>query len=315
MVNNKDMPKKIIMLNSSALRKSACKRRLNYVLEGYSNKLVPNDIVFGSCFHDFVAEYRVNGQNVTAATQKGWSYRDGVKNLYTKYRKEFLDDFNYFRTVCMMWAMEDSKWQTLWIENMPLVEIPWAVPYWSGEHIEVILCGTIDDVCMSRENPEVLAVRDYKTTSAYKVEEYFNKYRMSVQLMYYYVGLTEACKLKPDSQLAKLWLNAPAKGAFIEGVFIDKDPSKVKYQTSDFFTFSDEKIAEFHTQLGALCAQLDKPEGYEFPREGLINAACESDGYGRACEFFEACAAKTRENHDAYMRSAFVKEKYDPLSI
>jgi hypothetical protein len=309
------MPKRIIMLNSSALRKASCKRRLCYVLEGYSEKLIPNDIVFGTCFHDFVAEYRVNGQELNSATKKGWAARDRHPNMYTKYGKDFLDDFNYFRMLCSMWAMENSDWETVWIGKEALVELPWAVPYYSGEHVEVILCGTVDDICIHKTNEGTIALRDYKTTSAFKVEEYFNKYRLSVQLMYYYIGLTEVCKLRPESQLAQMWLNAPRRGAFIEGVFIHKDATKIKYQTSDLFTFDDDRVTEFHLQLFALCQQLDKPPGHEFPREGMLNAACESDGYGRACAFFEACASNTREKHDMFLRSAFVKEKYDPLSI
>lgn len=310
--------KRHIRLNSSAIRQSACIRKLDFVLQGYHEIKTPNDIVFGNCFHDFVAEYRRNGQEFNSALEKGWAFRKTVPAIYTKYRKEHLDDKAYFKAVCFMWSMEHSQWTTVRIDDKPCSELSWLVPFYEGEHIDVSLCGTIDDICVNRDNPDIIAVRDYKTTAAYDSADYLNKYRLSGQLTYYYNGLTlmarEAMRVKPDSKLANLWLNAKSRCAFIEGIFLNTDPFKCRVACSDAFEFDEQRLLEFNAGLLAQCKKLDVPEGYVHPREGILTKACESDGYGRACSFFEVCCASSPDESGMLLRSMFAKdEDYNPL--
>jgi len=305
--------KRVIQLNSSALRRSACKRRLAYTLAGYREIAVGNDIVFGTCFHEFVARYRVNGADLNDAITVGWAARDREPHVYTKLRREYLNDINFFKQVCLLWTIERSDWTTMCVGGEHLVEMTWAIPFYEGEFVEIVLVGTIDDVCTHNHNEGVMAIRDYKTTSVKTPDEYFDKYRMSLQLMFYYFGMNRSCELNSKSSLAQQWLRAPARGAFIEGVFIDSKPMATRISTSQLFEFSAERLHEFELQLREVCRSLDHPEDHEFPREGLVNAACESEGYGRKCAFFDACCANSRENHDAIMRSSFSKETYSPL--
>ena len=310
--------KRHIRLNSSAVRHSACTRKIDFVLQGYHEIATPNDIVFGNCFHDFVAEYRRNPDDFEAAVKKGWAFRDTVSHLYTKYRKEFLDDFAYFRTVCFSWSMEHSSWDTVMIDGKPCAELGWSLPFYYGTHVDVSLCGTVDDICLHKDNPGVIAIRDYKTTSATDAQDYFAKYRLSGQLMMYYYGLTRSCEAArmkhPASQLAKLWLDAPSRFVFIEGIFLNKEPFKCKYQTSDAFEITPDRIAEFEALLLNICKRLDVPAGFNHPREGLVTRACESEGYGRQCTFFEVCAARTPEDAQFMLQSMFAKDsEYNPL--
>lgn len=310
--------KPIIKLNSSAIRRSACMRRLDYTLQGYREVVVGNDIVFGTCFHDFVAEYRRNGQNVTAAVAVGWAARDREPAIYTKKFKEHLDDPTYFHSICVLWAMEHSEWQTVMLGNEPATELPWLIPFYEGTHVDIVLCGTIDDICVHRTNPGVIAVRDYKTTSNSDPDKFFEKYRMSTQLMFYYLGMTKVCEQalvdQPNSELAALWLDAKSRCVMIEALFLDKQPFKTVFRTSTPLDVSAAQLAEFEKLVYGVCKKLDVPPGYEHPREGLVNAACEGD-YGRKCLFFDACAAPSKEDSDLYLRTQFVKETYDPLSV
>lgn len=312
--------KPLIKLNSSALRRSACMRRLSLTLQGYREVAVGNDIVFGTCFHDFVAEFRRNGGDVNAAALVGWAARDREPNIYTKKWKEHLDDFGYFKSICFLWTMESSPWQTLQIGDEFATELPWLVqPFYEGTHVDVALCGTIDDICTHKDNPGVIAIRDYKTTSNSEPGKYFDKYRMSLQLMFYYLGLSKMCdaalKEEGESELAHLWLDAKSRHVFIEGVFLDKQPFKTKFQTSEVFEISPQRLLAFEEMVRGVCRRLDVPQEFEHPPEGLVNAACEGD-YGRTCLFFDACAASSDEERDLFLRTQFVKEaEYNPLEV
>lgn len=280
--------------------------------------MVGNDIVFGTCFHDFVAEYRRNGQNITAAVALGWQARDREPNIYTKKWKEHLDDFSYFKAVCTLWAMEHSDWQTVQLGDDYATELPWAVPFYVGKHVDIELCGTIDDICVHRRNPGVVAVRDYKTTSNSEPDKFFEKFRMSTQLNFYALGMQKvaefARKEQPTSKLAKLWLDASERCVMIEAVFLDKEPFKTKFQTSVPYPVDKHRLWEFEQMVTHVCHKLDIAPGSEHPMEGLVNAACEGD-YGRKCLFLDACAAPSAEESDMFLRTKFVKEEYNPLDI
>jgi len=312
------MSKRIIKLNSSAVRKSSCLRRLGYILSGYRERMEGNDITFGSCFHEFVAEYRRNGQELNGAIAKGWSIR-ASKSIYTKYRKEYLDDLNYFKQVCLLWAMNSSDWQTVQLGDRWATELSWMVPFYEGEHVQIVLCGTVDDICVHKYNPGVIAIRDYKTTSITKPNEYFDKYRLSMQLAYYYLGLTMTAELartkQSNSTLAKLWLDAPSRHVFIEGIFLAPEVMKCQFQTSEAFTISEQRLTTVKTLLLDLCKQLDRAEGADnLPMTGLINASCESEGYGRKCQFFDTCAASSHEESSMILETQFVRDnEYNPL--
>lgn len=310
--------KRHIRLNSSAIRHSACTRKVSFVLQGYHEVATPNDIVFGNCFHDFVAEYRRNGQEFNKALTKGWEFRTTVPRIFTKFRKDYLNDFAYFKQVCFLWSMEHSSWKTVEIGGKPCAELGWLIPFYTGEHVDISLCGTIDDICVHRDNPGAVAIRDYKTTSATDVQDYFGKYRLSSQLITYYYGLSRSCECarlaKPDSELAAIWLDAQSRHVFIEGLFLNPDPFKVKFQTSDAFEIDPNRVVEYESLVLDLCRRLDRPVDHVFLPEGLVTRACESEGYGRKCSFFEVCAASSKEDSAMMLQSMFAKdEEYNPL--
>jgi len=310
--------KRHIRLNSSAIRHSSCIRKVQYVLDGYHEVATSNDIVWGNCFHDFAAEFKRNGGVFNDACKKGWAFRDTVERIYTKYRKDHLNDFAFFKQVCFFWSLEHSSWNTVSVGGKACVELGWLFPFYTGEHVDISLCGTIDDICLHKENAGAVAIRDYKTTSASDPADYFNKYRLSSQLMTYYYGLTQVAKrglaANATSELAKLWLNASSRHVFIEGIFLATDPTKTKFMTSDAFEISDERIAEYEMLVMGLCKRLDVPLEHKHPREGLITRGCESEGYGRKCSFFEVCAAATDDEAQMNLTGMFAKEEdYNPL--
>jgi hypothetical protein len=315
--------KRHIRLNSSALRRGACLRRLQYILNGYHERMVGNDITFGTAFHEFVATLRKNPDQLNEAIAAGWAARNReADKTYTKYRKEYLSDENYFKLVCMYYNFSESEWKTLNSPktNQPLVELPWIVPFYSGAHIDVSICGTIDDICTHVNNPDVMAIRDYKTTSGTMPDEYFAKYKLSTQLLFYYFGLTEMCKQRlnfpGDNTLAKRWLECENKYVFIEGVFLNPDATKVKFQCSEAYKFTEKMLDEFRVMLWNLCLQLDKPVEEQQPRNGLINAACESEGYGRKCLFFDVCAETEEALQEELLASKFARDTdYNPLTV
>src|ERR1051326_7341201 len=66
------MPKTIIKLDASALIQSACMLRLKrIIIDGYTDKLPYNDLMYGKAFHKFVALMAIDenkfGENIHEA--------------------------------------------------------------------------------------------------------------------------------------------------------------------------------------------------------------------------------------------------------
>ena len=94
--------KKIIFLNSSAVRISSCMRRLYLtIISGYKRKINTQAIEFGSAFHLCAKIVALTDGDIGKGMRAAIKYYK--ETPYEKeYRKEYLDE-DYLMKVCLDW--------------------------------------------------------------------------------------------------------------------------------------------------------------------------------------------------------------------
>jgi len=300
--------KKIVLVDPSALKSSGCCLAMNYnIIQGYRKPVNSCDIEFGSAFHLYRKLKVETGDEFMALAKAQAYYRDIPK--YMKPKKMHLDT-NYLAAVCEGYderysfdeygVVKDDK-------GKPLVELRLVFPYKTYDDLDVLFCGTVDEICY---NPiaDFYCIKDYKTTSVWDIRGYLGAYRLSSQLMSYKFILQNYARLFPGSVISKV-CERPL-GAFIDGVFLGA--SKTTYERSDVFFYADSQMAEFEKGLAKAVEEIVwyvRNPG-DLYRQGMMNSSCEKV-YG-ACQFFEACVESEPENRQSILDTDFIKKPYDP---
>ncbi len=312
------MSKTILKLNVSAIKGPACALRLHYdVIDGYKETLNNNDIEFGQAFHLFVKTMKLTKGDYAVSTEAARQYFNRPTRV--KKGKEWLTE-NYLVATCFAYweAQMRDGWTTVvrGPERTPVVECKFAIPYYADEHTEVILCGTIDDICQ-RGPQGMFAIRDYKTTSVWNKDEYLANYRLSAQLKFYRFILKRYAQLYPDSIFHTI--DERPVGVFIQGIFLGKD-KPATFEISEVFVYSEQEMTEFESMLKTyvlhFLATLDflKNTGLKHPlREGTLNGACHTQ-YGM-CKYALACGAVDEVARGHVLRNNFIQVPYDPLNL
>jgi hypothetical protein len=212
--------------------------------------------------------------------------------------------------------LSKDDFQVLQIDGKPLVEKNFALPYYSDDDIEVILCGTMDKIGKVKNSN--YAVGDYKFTSVWNSVEYLASYALSPQLLFYTLALKLYAKIAPDSDIGKIGLTPVS--AFIDGVFLGPDAKKVKLERSELFTFKQKQLDEFERlmmskimELKEEAIRLEADVTYEIPRYGMFNGACQTH-YG-LCKYFRVCSAPDKISRDMMLEKFFTKKEYNPLNF
>lgn len=305
------------MFNASAAKTSSCLLRTHYtVIEGWTAKANSIEIEFGSAFHLFVKSFKLNGGNYNIAMKEAKEYFASVPIEYSKY-KQWMDEA-FLLSVCFNWgeSMANDDLITLSIDGNPLVEQKFALPYYVDDEVEVLLCGTIDDIARKGKDGAYI-IRDYKTTSAWEHEEYLNRYRLSPQLMFYKFIIQLYAQLYPQS----LFTDIVARdfGCQIEGIFLKNGNQKAgtkpssTIKRSEVFFFKQEQMTEFKRLLDAkimsVVAQTKQwlKDGARPDRYGMLNGSC----YG--CPFDISCGAPDAVAAGHMLRNNFQQKPYNPL--
>jgi len=304
-----------ILLDASAMRESSCILRLYHkVVQGYTKIVQPNDLVFGSAFHCFAKVKDETGDEMTALAEAVSYYRKTPK--YIKPKKEYLDE-NYLTSTCLSLssAFTPDIYDIVRFDNgKPFVEQRIAYPYYvtPERDIEVVLCGTLDKLMFNRV-AGFYVISDYKTTSLWNSQQYFEIYSLSTQLMMYKLLLTLYAKLLPEVSLLQKVSTQPL-GCLIEGVFIQ--PSKsARFERSEVYWFSQEKMEEFERGLHLFIQEKLVPAirapNERLYREGILNGSCERV-FGR-CDFAGVCESEG-ERRDEILNEEFGRMAYNPLT-
>lgn len=314
------MSKIHIMLDASALVHSSCLLRLKrIVIDGLTMKQMPNDIVYGSAFHKFVATmYESNGDFNKAihAALDIWNKPKFIRN-------KWLTDHHLQNTCIDYWQHFQTKdtFQVLSSNGKPLVEFDFCNRYYEDDEFEIDLVGTIDK--LGKIPNGINAFGDYKThsihsiskngkPSEYSIDDFFQKFRMSLQLNFYAFNLMWKCKTQPEHPISKLILDQPL-GYFIDGIFTS-EKSKSIFRRSEIQQFSEKNYIDF----GAILNQKVN-EFIEYIKSGvddnimpgLINGSCNEHKY--PCQFYNLCASGSDEARTYMTAKDFNTTKYNPL--
>ncbi len=123
MINIKELKEKtgkhIVVLDASAVRTSSCMLRIwHTVINGYRQKVMPNDVEYGSAFHLFVSEMKRNEGNMHLAMKEASSYWRNTP-MFIKPKKTYLNETHLQMTCMQYWeyvGQNDPK-DTLITEN------------------------------------------------------------------------------------------------------------------------------------------------------------------------------------------------------
>jgi len=293
-------------------------RRLFWnVVGGYRSKLQTNDVEFGSAFHEFVKIMKQTGDSVRAydAAQKRFDVPMEVKP-----EKKYLTTNYLLQTCALFWQHVVSKDQFATVihpvTKAPMVERKFSVPYFANDRVEILLTGTMDDICKHKHG--TYAIRDYKTTSVYKTDLYLSGYRLNPQLLFYHMVIGHYANLYPASIFADI--TARGFSCFIEGIFLRGATQPVEFKRSELFQFDKGQLDEFKKLVDKKVQELvtiaenwlDNPAAIP-PRDGMINGACQTV-YGH-CKYFLPCSQPDDISCGHMLNRFFIQQEYNPLKF
>lgn len=332
--------KTIIKLDASALKESSCLLRTFYTIhKGYRQAINTIDVQYGLAFHAFVARMKLGNGDFSAAIREAKELF--AKPSIMKTKKVYMTEQHLLKTCMDYWtqvAMVD-EWKTVIHEIQilntpenpevigsklePLVELKFALPYYQDDEVEVMLCGTIDDICRKGDNG-IYAIRDYKTTSSWNIREYMEGYRLSPQLIFYVFIMQLYAKHYPDSIVAKIvGASGMQLGAMIEGIFLKGEAKSPEFVKSEIFYYKAQQMEEFKfildckiKEIVEMIWSLKESESmngtYTPPRYGMLNGSCTTI-YGQ-CKFADACSANDSRAREHVLNNNFIVKAFNPLT-
>lgn len=339
----------LIVLDSSAISNSACMLKLfRTVVQGYTSKVNPNDIEFGTAFHKFRKIFRDKGENGIAPGI--YAAKDYFINtpMHVKSNKKYLTP-NFLMKICMEYAVkyEKDQFQVIRVKyNKPfykhskeemekiqikenrligmdelfeveesLLELKFVFPYYVDEDMEILIAGTIDE--LGKHHNGIVCICDAKTTAMWNVQEYFEGFNLNCQLRFYKWSILKYIEAFPDSFLAQVCEHEI--GCFVDGIFYKGADQEVIYQRSEVMLYNDDKgMKEMDSLVERKVEQLiDTVKQWKHNRllpmrEGILIGACETR-YGK-CTYAPVCAAVDDTVRDVMLDYNFVKKPYNPLN-
>lgn len=304
--------KRIIKLDASALKESSCMRRLYWnVVEGWREATPNNDTEFGSAVHEYIKVMRLNPGRFDLATQAA-NERYSVP-MRIKAKKQYMTK-EYLILVCQsLWLtyLSNDLFETVIVDGKPLVELKFSWPFYSDDDLEIILCGTIDDVCKHKYG--TYAIRDYKTTSVGESDTYLHGYYLSAQLLFYRLIIRYHALRYPDS----IWgtLERQNTHCFIDGIFLRGASKPAEFIRSDIFSFDQAQLDEFEKLVKLATTELVYylKQGTVPDRQGMLNDSCTTK-FG-PCKYFNACKQPSLNAAQRILANTYIQKPYDPLNF
>lgn len=265
-----------------------------------------------AAFHVFVAEMNKTGGAYAPSMKLALEYFRQAKYVMKK-SKEWMTAQHLTKCCMDYWehynGTKKDEWQTVRQADQSLLELKFSTPFFSNEQVEILLCGTIDDIC-KRYNG-CYAVRDYKTTSVWDKDNYLAHYSLDPQLIFYVYNLYEYAKLYPDSVFAQVCSKGRV-AAFIDGIFLKSE--EITFQRSEMFFFTERQLTEFRAMLLDLVVPkiLRVVSTTPLMKEGIVNGTCHNV-FG-ACKYASACNAPDEIAAGHILRNNFLQKQYDPLN-
>jgi hypothetical protein len=294
------LPRTTVLLNSSSLKVSNCRRRYNYVVaEGLQNRESAEALTFGKAVHRY-AEMRHKGADHGPALI-------GAFALYTGPNTGLLS------TACM---------------NMPARDIiPYVDPagkvhseiyfqvYWQSivagdRQFDIFVCGTFDVVTMFADGAVQLV--DYKTTRKYKTADVFADYAVSVQMQFY---LWAAWRFGFDIFDLTIANQTTRGNVFLRICAVLLTATPPAWRMGSPITKSIAELQQFEVYLNAYLRDQIIPAWLDPAPTGMLNDTCNrGDRPGAICDFAGACYAENTTAKNQALE-AFTKKPYDPAKF
>src|ERR1044072_895920 len=242
------MQKLTINIDASAIKESSCGLRLFYnIVEGYKKKIPNNDIVFGKTFYNFREKWRITKNQFAATALALQYYKTAPMNM--KSNKQYLTS-SFITDITDQYdgQHQDDTLETVYTnpeltilhynggDRIPLIEsnARFAFPLVAEDDIDILCCGTMDEIAQDRVSKKYHIV-DCKTTSSWNWREYFDGYKLDPQLMMYRWALKQYAAAHPETIWARVEKENPScmiEGAFYKGGSAGGRPS-VEFKRSE----------------------------------------------------------------------------------
>lgn len=294
-----------IFLNASAYKVTACPRRAFFILlAGLKEKGGTSyKMEFGTAFHKFV---RLLYMDVDLGV--------AVKTAIDHYMPsaEFADwrSMEYLVQLCKDYIEYEKNtkfFAPVLIDDKPALEQRFALPFYSSDTADYVLCGTID---MIAEHPLYgKVIVDHKTTSVRMKESYLASYEFSPQLAIYTLIANK--------------LNLGVRAAVINGIFMSKG-KPAEFAVSGDITFTAQQLAELEARLKKFVLTLDGTltEYLRFASENIYYSIdlfprdfTQCEGKWGMCPFTPLCRNDSYETVSALANDLFKAEPYNPLKF
>ncbi len=327
------MTKPTFYINSSALSlKSTCDLRLRYTIcDGY----VPRgrdigdftDVHFGTCWHLYRQVLAASKGDWSLAMVKAlscWEAKEKQLIMRSKTKAYVTKDFLAqtilnFQNRYMHIADNESWWDKVdgfsyfkFENGIPFTEQKIQFPYYVGEDFDLILVGTLDALGFIGDSFILL---DDKTTSSWDVEEFFEKYRSSNQMMLYTWMVRQLSNMYPESQLGKIFSQYPNFGTAIYGIF--HSAKEVNFKRSPIMFYNERQLASFEAVLAEKLQDVIRicSEFIMYPKlrnkTGFVNGMCKA--YKNECPYVNACCADTEDDEESMLYAQFEVKPYNPV--
>jgi hypothetical protein len=313
------MEKRIIHLDASVLKQSACSR-LFYLslLKGYRPALNDISIEFGQAFHHFAKHVIIEPALMRQHLQEAMKYFRETPHSNDKKKKHLTE--GYLAKICTEWYLGFHAVDSFNIlkdtKGAPVVEHKFRIPYYEDDHCIIYLTGTMDKLCVHTTS-KILCVGDYKTTGAWDKDEYLSQYDLSGQLSIYTIALQKHIEMSTPDSVLYLFRGKPT-GVFIEGVFL-RSSGEVEFQRSSIRMSYEMPLESVRTMLDKKCDEISKmvwlsnEEDYMPTPDGMLNGACQL--FFGPCKFFQICCATDKRAQKAGLERNFIQRMYNPLNF
>ena len=295
------MPSEKILVRldpTSATAFSHCEREFyNTNRLGLVPKIANKYFAFGGAFHKARAMLR-NGKPLDQAMEAG--IRQYAEANCTKMPPRSLQDLanaiqewyaRYVETVDLLQPIETAS-------GKEAIELPFAMPFWSTEKVDVLLCGVIDELSKRQDFPDII-VTDCKTTSSTNRQEYLKSYATSPQMSIYAWVVKQMFSMRDYP------------GLIIDGVFLSKTMSIICSRNIEVIKLDPVIIERVMTRIlriaKVIAERIEKGEEFEYE----FNSCTQKYD---ACPYIDICPYP-QASQDMLIGTMFSKREYNPATF
>lgn len=304
---NKSSTKKKLFFDASIMSKSSCLYRVKLIVADGLRAAGQTrfKLDFGSGFHVFLSNY-YKDQDVAKALKLATDYYKDKSSEYSEppevpYRVNDLiqgcieyTEVYPFQRECDLQGLQVFKHG-----SNSFVEKKFAFPIYENDSHIAYFSGTVDMIGINCGTPCIV---EHKTTGSWKMNEFLDQYRLSLQCIVYSIIVDTISKYYG-------YLNFIGIPILINGIFISK--TGFNFKRSDLFGISDSIKQEVSQELLRKIKYItDNATSYSL-RDGISKDVCKA--FNDRCMFSDACLIDDLQERSSMLNAMFERKPYNPL--